>query len=78
MKFIRGTLGPLFLILGCPPFAILMWYTNTALQGSLHLLWQIILNEGFFHTVYTIWRPVFFGSSTAWILIFPLLFLSFY
>ncbi|KTD07729.1 7-dehydrocholesterol reductase [Legionella jamestowniensis] len=77
MKFIRGTLGPLFLILGCPPFAILMWYTNTALQGSLHLLWQIILNEGFFHTVYTIWRPVFFGSSTAWILIFSFIIFEF-
>ncbi|CEK09137.1 phosphatidylethanolamine N-methyltransferase family domain-containing protein [Legionella hackeliae] len=77
MKFTRNTLGPLFLILSCPPFAIAMWYTNTALQGSLGLLWQLILQEGFFHTFYTIWSPVFFGSPTAWIIIFSFIIFEF-
>ncbi|ASQ47493.1 phosphatidylethanolamine N-methyltransferase family domain-containing protein [Legionella clemsonensis] len=77
MKFIRSTLGPLFLILSCPPFAILMWYTNTSLHGSLNLLWQLILKEGFFQTVYTIWRPVFFGSSTAWAILFSFILFEF-
>ena len=27
---LRNSLGPLFLILMCPPFVMCMWYTNTA------------------------------------------------
>lgn len=62
----RNTLGPLFLILTCPAFAMLMWYTNTALSGSLLALWELMLQQGFFHTIYMIWQPVFFGSPLAW------------
>lgn len=66
---IRDNLGPLFLILCCPPFVMLMWYTNTALDGSLYRLWAMINEQGFFTVLYLIWRPVFFGSKTAWIMI---------
>lgn len=65
-KNIRNTLGPLFLILICPPFAILMWYTNTQLEGSLLRLWQMMQEQGIFHTIYQIWSPVFWGSHIAW------------
>ncbi|WED41803.1 7-dehydrocholesterol reductase [Legionella cardiaca] len=78
MKSIRNTLGPLFLIVCCPPFAILMWYTNTALDGSLSMLWQLMSQEGFFHTLYVIWQPVFFGSKTAWIIIFTFIVFEFF
>lgn len=69
---IRNTLGPLFLILSCPVFVMLMWYTNTQLQGSLSALWDLITQNGFLQTIATVWSPHFWGSSIAWkmILIF--------
>lgn len=71
MKFnLRNTLGPLFLILSCPVFVMLMWYTNTQLQGSLSALWQLLTQDGFLQTVVTVWKPYFWGSSTAWNMIF--------
>lgn len=63
---IRNTLGPLLLILSCPIFVMLMWYTNTGLKGSLSALWNLIVQDGFLQTVYTIWQPHFFGSAIAW------------
>lgn len=66
---VRNNLGPLLLILLCPPFVMLMWYTNTVLGGSLSALWDLMLQQGIFQTIYSIWKPFFFGSSTAWIII---------
>jgi 7-dehydrocholesterol reductase len=65
-KSLRNNLGPLFLILVCPPFAILMWYTNIALDGSLKSLWEMMQQQGSFQTIYQIWSPVFWGSQKAW------------
>lgn len=62
-------LGPLFLILCCPPVAIIMWYTNTALEGSITRLWDMFSQQGFFFALYNIWQPVFFGSPKAWLII---------
>ncbi len=62
----RNTLGPLLLMLVCPPFVMLMWYTNTTLGGSLSELFSLMLEQGIFQTTYTIWKPYFFGSSLAW------------
>ena len=67
---LRNTLGPLFLLLLCPPFVMLMWYVNTALGGSLASLTQRMMSEGFFATIYVIWQPYFWGSTTAWTIIF--------
>jgi 7-dehydrocholesterol reductase len=69
MKWIRNNLGPIFLLLACPPMAILFWYTNTALSGSFQLLFERFTIDGFFSTLYEIWRPIFFGSRTAWAMI---------
>jgi 7-dehydrocholesterol reductase len=65
LRKIRNTAGPLFLILVCPLFAILMWYTNVVLDGSFAELWKV-LRPAPFSAIYEIWRPVMFGSSTAW------------
>lgn len=70
LERMRNTLGPLFLMATCPPLVILMWYTNTALHGSATQLWNIINEYGFFQVLFTIWKPVFFGSPTAWLIIF--------
>lgn len=66
---LRNTLGPLFLILVCPPFVILIWYTNTVLAGSLPALWKIICQIGLIQTIYIAWKPVFWGSPLAWLMI---------
>lgn len=66
LRFIRHTLGPLFLISICPPVVILFWYTCTALGGSIENLWSLFQRQGVFPTIYAIWSPVFFGSAKAW------------
>ena len=63
---LRNTIGPLFLMLLCPPFVMLMWYTNTALDGSLLGLWDQMMHQGVLQTIYDIWKPYFWGSTTAW------------
>ncbi|KTD60405.1 7-dehydrocholesterol reductase [Legionella sainthelensi] len=63
---IRNILGPLFLILVCPVFVMLMWYTNTELEGSLLALWNLMLQNGFLQSIYSIWQPYFWGSAIAW------------
>lgn len=66
---LRNSFGPLVLILLCPPFVMLMWYTNTVLEGSLLSLWDLITQKGLFETIYAVWKPLFWGSATAWGLI---------
>lgn len=70
IKLLRSTIGPLCLISFCSPFVILMWYTNTALNGSFSQLFHHINDNGFFSTLYQIWQPVFWGSTIAWKMIF--------
>ena len=65
----RNSLGPLLLILLCPPFVMLMWYTNTELGGSLGDLWDLMVQQGFLQTTYDIWKPYFWGSTTAWFIV---------
>lgn len=66
----RNIVGPLFLILVCPIFVMLMWYTNTQLNGSLLTLWNLLTEQGFLTTVCQVWAPYFFGSPKAWTMIF--------
>lgn len=66
LKLLRTTIGPSLLILCCPAVVMLMWYTNTALLGSLSSLSQLIVSQGFFTTLYQIWWPLCLGSVTAW------------
>lgn len=63
---IRRTLGPLLLILLCPPAVFLFWYTNVALEGSFLNLWKLISEEGLFPTLFAIWKPIYFGTPSAW------------
>lgn len=67
---LRPTLGPLFLILTTPPFVILFWYTNVYLNGSISALGNMIWDQGLFQAIYHIWSPIFFGSATAWQILF--------
>ena len=68
--YLRNVLGPLFLMIACPIFVMLMWYANTQLDGSLYSLWKLINHEGFVPTVVQIWAPYFWGSTKAWTMIF--------
>lgn len=76
---LHNTFGPLALMLTCPTFAMVWWYTNTHLGGSLSALWAMISHHGLLKAIYLMWRPVFFGSTTAWsmIAIFTLVELAF-
>ncbi|MDB5228529.1 MAG: hypothetical protein JWN78_2722 [Bacteroidota bacterium] len=57
---------PIFI---CPPMAILMAYTGTALHGSFGDLFQFLRAEGIFSGIAMIWFPVFFGTKAAWMII---------
>ena len=76
---IRFVLAPLLVILCClTPFVIAVWYTHTALDGSIKELGNLILQKGFFSTFYRICQPYFFGTFCAWkiLSIFTLICLS--
>lgn len=59
-------LGPLLLLTICPPLVLLVWYTNTSLDGSFQALISQCSQEGFFSTLYAVWAPIAFGTSKAW------------
>jgi 7-dehydrocholesterol reductase len=48
---------------------MLMWYTNTMLNGSLTALFSMFAQQGFLNALVTIWQPYWLGSPTAWLLI---------
>ena len=70
LRWFRQTLVPLIFILGCPPTVFLFWYTNSSLDGSFTKLGELFAQQGILTTIYSIWAPYFFGSSTAWKIIF--------
>src|SRR3989344_3229817 len=57
---------PLLFLALCPPVIFIFWYVNTALEGSFHAFWLLVMQNGLLTTVVSIWKPVFFGSPTAW------------
>lgn len=63
------TLFPLFLLFFTPNIAIIFWYTNVYLQGSLTNFWYLLEYQGIFLTLYTLWSPIFLGSKIAWMTI---------
>lgn len=69
LQTLRNTLGPLFLIATTPTFAMIIWYTNTYLNGSLADTWQLLQNNGLSFFLYSIWGPVFWGNASAWAMI---------
>ena len=64
--WIQKTAVPLFFITLCPPTVFILWYIHTALGGSFQTYWQLVMELGFFNTLYVIGKPVFFGSPLAW------------
>ena len=69
INWLRVNLGPLFLILVCPPTVFAFWYTNVQLDGSFSQLGKLMFQNGPFTTLYEIWSPFFFGTPTAWLII---------
>lgn len=62
----RQTIAPFFLLLLCPPTALLFWYINVELGGSFQRAWELFNSHGTLNTIYTIWSPYFFGTAAAW------------
>lgn len=69
LSWLRNTFGPLFLLLVTPSAAIIIWYVNFYLNGSFSEFWQLLEIRGFFPTLYSIWKPIFWGSEIAWSMI---------
>lgn len=65
-RWFHQTMGPLLLILVCPPVVFAFWYTNTTLDGSLMKFWKFISQNGVESVYSTIWGPYFWGTKTAW------------
>ncbi len=63
---LKRTVGPALLILLCPPFAMLLWYAQVKLDGSIIALLEMILRDGIGGALATVWWPVMFGSPEAW------------
>lgn len=66
MQFCRRMLFPLFFLVFCPPAAILFWYTNVALGGSVLRLFELMQRDGIYAVVSGVWGPIFFGTKIAW------------
>src|SRR4051794_34027349 len=66
LSIYRTTLVPTALLLFTPPFAGLVWYTNAHLDGSIARLADWIWSEGIVSVVIKVWRPIIFGSPSAW------------
>jgi 7-dehydrocholesterol reductase len=64
--WIHRILVPLFFLTLCPPAIFVFWYTATALDGSFLKFGQLASEQGFFNLLFSICRPIFFGSTKAW------------
>jgi 7-dehydrocholesterol reductase len=57
---------PAFLLTVCPVVVFVFWYVGVHLNGSFMLFLKMVMDQGFFSTLVSIWKPVFFGSTLAW------------
>ena len=64
--YLKRVFGPLFLVLCCPPFAMLLWYTHRHLDGSLAALAGLVVRDGPGGALAAAWWPVLFGTPEAW------------
>jgi 7-dehydrocholesterol reductase len=65
----RPVIAPLLVIVICPPIVGLIWFTHTKLDGSVAALAELMTSQGVTSTIWQVWRPIFFGSPTAWAII---------
>ena len=64
--FFHRTLAPLFLLICCPPTALLMWEINVEHGGSLASFVERVLAVGFLNELASIWKPVLWGTAAGW------------
>ena len=65
-NIVTRIIAPLFLVLACPPFAMLLWHTNVNLDGSFTRLYLEIQEKGFLNEIMLVWGSRFFGTLMAW------------
>lgn len=65
-RWVHNTLVPLVLLTLCPPTVFVFWHVATALDGSFMAFWSLAAKQGLIETIASIWKPLFFGSPTAW------------
>jgi 7-dehydrocholesterol reductase len=65
----QRVLVPLMLLVCCPIFAMVMWYTNASLDGSMQALFTFFQVHGVATGLEIIWGPYLVGTPTAWAMI---------
>jgi 7-dehydrocholesterol reductase len=65
----QRVLVPFLLLTCCPIFAMVMWYTNDSLNGSLGALASFFEQQGVLGGLWTMWGPYLFGTAPAWTMI---------
>ncbi len=64
--WVHQNLVPLLLLTLCPPAVFVFWYVGSHLEGSFMAFWHLVWQQGLFTTLWSISKPVFFGSPLAW------------
>ena len=65
-SFFHRTLAPLFLLICCPPTALLIWEINVGHGGSVISFAERVFAVGFFNELASIWKPVLWGTAAGW------------
>lgn len=65
-SFFRKTVVPLLLMISCPIGVLLVWHINTSCHGSILIFFHDCVQHGVINTCWQLWRPVVFGTKTAW------------
>lgn len=66
VRFFRRIVMPVGLLVFAPPFAMMLWYTLTELDGSLARLFESMSEHGPLTLVWEVWSPRMLGSAEAW------------
>ena len=65
-ELFHRTLMPLFLLICCPPTALLMWEINVKYDGSVAAFVEQAIAVGFFAELASAWKPVVWGTAAGW------------
>lgn len=69
-KFFLRTFAPIFLVITCPVFVTLLWYTSTRCGGSFSILCYEFLQHGLFATLYEILKNINFLNPVVYTFLF--------
>ena len=69
-KFFLRTFAPVFLVITCPVFVTVLWYTSTHCGGSFSVLCYEFIQRGLFATLYGILKNINFLNPIVYTFLF--------